>query len=130
MTELLNLLPFLFPIGFFAVFAFIMVRVLGTLFGGNSAMERMLKGTVTRELGLVETRKLGITTITTTAYELEKNGERVLVLRRDARAPMGASVQFHEYPPAVRSKLRAAIEAMDEGTPDAGPALLPGVIPG
>ena len=92
---------------------FVMVRVFSAAFGGTKGMEKMLKGTVTRELGVIETRSKGWTTITTTAYEMTKNGERVLVLRKEAKAPLGFSVQFHEYPPAVRAQLRAAIEAMD-----------------
>ena len=111
---MVELLPMVFPVIFFALFGWVFLRVFSTAFGGNKGIEKMLKGRVTRELGVIETRKKGITTITTTAYELEKKGgERVLVLRTDARAPLGFSVRFDEYSPSARTKLHAALEAME-----------------
>ena len=118
MDEILSLLSLVFPLGFFLLLFLFFTKIMGTIFGGTTAMERLLKGKVMREFGMVETRKRGLATLTTTAYEVERGGERILVLRKDARAVLGASVSFEELSPAARTKLRAMIEVMD-GAPSA-----------
>lgn len=112
---MLDALSLIGPIAFFGVWIVFILVVMPKLSKGSKAAERLLGGKVVREFGELETRKRNGATITVSALELDKDGERHLVLRSESKALLGWSVRFSRLGPEGRRRLRAAMDAMDAG---------------